>query len=84
MQSSSFPSLILCLNDLSSLSSVSHPLCPSMQVAVWENSVLPVRLLWDVVWYLQSDHPNPAKHGVLCESMLSALWYVFKEAIFAR
>ncbi|TKS79768.1 G-protein coupled receptor 136 [Collichthys lucidus] len=43
------------------------------QVAVWENSVLHIRVLRHVVWHLQSDHSNPAKHGVLCESMLSAL-----------
>lgn len=50
------------------------PLCPPTQVVVWENGVLPVRFLWHVVWYLQPDHSNPARHRVLCESMLPNLW----------
>lgn len=76
---SSFPSLTLI--DLSFLPLLCTvlvlsltPSCPPTQVAVWKNSVLHIRFLRHVVWYLQSDHSNPAKHGVLCESMLSALW----------
>lgn len=76
-----FPCLTLYVIDLSSLSLlytvfflVLTPPCPPTQVAVWENSVLHLRVLWHVVWHLQSDHSNPSKHGVLCESMLSTLW----------
>lgn len=76
---SSFPSLTLSLIDLSSVFALHCPLfltppCPPTQVAVWENGVLHIRFLWHFVWHLQSDHSNPAKHGVLCESMLSAIW----------
>lgn len=54
--------------------SFSHPLRPPTQVALWENRVLPLCLLRDVVWHLQPDHSHPAKHSLLCESMLSVLW----------
>lgn len=53
---------------------LTHPLRPPTQVAVWENHVFHLRLLRDVVWHLQPDHSHPAKHGLLCESMLSVLW----------
>lgn len=69
------PSLIfpLCLFFALSSSFLTSPYPPA-QMAVWENSVLHICFLWHVVWHLQSDHSNPAEHGVLCESMLSALW----------
>lgn len=78
---SSLPSFTRSLIDLLSLSLPCTalfffltPPYPPTQVAVWENGLLHIRFLRHVVRPLQSDHFNPAKHGVLRESVLSALW----------
>lgn len=49
-------------------------LCPPSQVALRKNLLLHLRLLRHFVWHLQPDHSHTAEHGVLCESLLPALW----------
>ena len=53
---------------------ITPPTLQPSQVAVRQDRVLRVRLLWHVVRHLQSDHSHLAEHGVFCESVLSPLW----------